>query len=273
VIGTSMQAAGEHARRAGEARLATEADFWIAFAAFFGETPLSEAWAIWEQVNSRALTPLQQTHAEFWRGCLEGYGGNFDAGLAAIAHARSRYAELGLRAYYGGSANPHAELEILAGDPVAAEQTLQEALVVLEQLGDRSYRSTLLMQLAEALLEQRRLDAAEDVLTQAESLSAPDDAINVAGFPTLRAKLLAARGRPAEAEPFAREGVAKALLLTGHLRQIAYAHEALAAVLRLTGRNAEARQEAELALELYERKEIAPAVEQVRSFLAELVAK
>jgi class 3 adenylate cyclase/tetratricopeptide (TPR) repeat protein len=270
-IGIAMRAAAEYARRAGEARLATEADFWIGFAAYFGEAPLSEAWAIWEQVNTRAVTPLQQTHAEFWRGCLEGLGGNLDTGIAAVARARSRYAELGMRAVYGGSANPQAELEILAGDPVAAENTLQEALAELEQLGDRSYRSTILTQLAEALYEQGRLEAAGDVLAEAESVSAPDDAINIAWLPTLRAKLLAARGRLGEAESLAREGVVKSLLLEGHLKQMAYAHEALAAVLRLAGRNDEARQEAERALELYERKEIAPAVEQVRSFLAELV--
>ena len=272
LIGTSMRAVAEHARRAGDARLATEADFWIGFAAYFGDTPLSEARAIWEEVSSRAATPLRQTHAEFWWGCLEGLGGNLEAGIAAVAHARSRYAELGMRAFYGGSANPQAELEVLAGDPVAAEKTLREGLRELEQLGDVSYRSTLLVQLGEAVYEQGRLDAADDVLTEAESLSAPDDAINIAWLPTLRGKLLAQRGRLAEAESLAREGVVRSQSLKGHTRQIASAHQALAEVLRLAGRSEEARAEAERALEVYARKEVVPAVEQVRAFLAELVA-
>jgi class 3 adenylate cyclase/tetratricopeptide (TPR) repeat protein len=273
VVGTSMRAAGEHARRAGDGRLATEADFWIGFAAYFGNTPVQEARKMWEEVSSRAQTPLQQTHAEFWRGGLEGLGGNLDAGIAAVAHARSRYAELGMRAFYGGSANPQAELELLARDAIAAEETLRNAVAELEQLGDRSYSSTILAQLGEALCEQGRLDAADDTLTEAESLSSPDDALNVAWFPTLRAKVLARRGRLVEAEAFAREGVANSVGLKDHPRQVAYAHQSLAEVLRLAGRNEEARAEAERALALYERKGIVPSMNEVRSFLAQLAAK
>ena len=65
-----------------------------------------------------------------------------------------------MRAMYGGSANPHAELQVLSNDPAAAEKTLRDGLTELERLGDRSYSSTLLAQLAEALYEQGRLDAA-----------------------------------------------------------------------------------------------------------------
>jgi class 3 adenylate cyclase/tetratricopeptide (TPR) repeat protein len=272
LIGTSMRAAGEHARRARDDRLATEADFWIPFAAFFGDTPLAEARAICEEVGARAATPLERTHAEFWAGCLAGLGGEFEEGLSAIARARARYQELGMRAFYGGSANPHAELQVLANDPVGAEKTLRDALGELEELGDRSYSSTLLAQLAEALYEQGRLDEAEDVLDQGESLSAPDDAINRAWFPTLRAKVLSRRGRLAEAEALARDGVDVSLELKGHIRQRAYAYEALADVLHLSGRHEDARQMGERALELYEQKGIVPAIQRTRSFLAELVA-
>jgi tetratricopeptide (TPR) repeat protein len=177
-----------------------------------------------------------------------------------------------MRAFFGGSANPQAELEVLADDPAAAEQTLQEGLAELEQLGDKSYSSTLLAGLAEALYEQGRLDAADDVLAQAESLSAADDAINLAWFPILHAKVLARRGRLAEAEAHAREGVARSQRLKGHMRHVAYAHEALAEVLQLAGRTEEARAEGERALELYEQKGVVPAIERTRALLAELVA-
>ena len=271
-IGTAMRAAAEHARRAGEARLASEADFWTGFAAYFGDTPLPEARALSEEVSARATTPLEHTHAEFWRGCLDGLGGELEEGISAVARARARYRELGMRAMYGGSGNPQAELEALANDPVAAEKTLRDALTELERLGDRSYSSTLLAQLVEALYEQGRLDEADDVLTQAESLSAPDDALNVAWFPTLRAKLLARRGRLAEAEALARDGVDSSLRLEGHVRQIAYAHEALAEILKLAGRNEDARAEGERALELYEQKGVVPAIARLHVLLAELVA-
>ena len=271
-IGIAMRAAAEHARCAGEARLATEADFWIGFAAYFGDTPLPEGRAIWESVSTHAATPLQQTHADFWRGCLDALSGDLAAGISTVARARTRYRELGMRAFFGGSANPQAELEVLADDPAAAEQTLQEGLAELEQLGDKSYSSTLLAGLAEALYEQGRLDAADDVLAQAESLSAADDAINLAWFPILHAKVLARRGRLAEAEAHAREGVARSQRLKGHMRHVAYAHEALAEVLQLAGRTEEARAEGERALELYEQKGVVPAIERTRALLAELVA-
>jgi tetratricopeptide (TPR) repeat protein len=120
------------------------------------------------------------------------------------------------------------------------------------------------------LYEQGRLDEADDVLIRAESLSAPDDAINVAWYPALRAKILTLRGRATEAETYAREAVANSLRLRGHSRQVAYAHETLAEALRAAGRNDEARREAERALELYQRKGVVPAIERARSFLAEL---
>jgi class 3 adenylate cyclase len=269
----SMRAAGEHARRAGNDRLAIEADFWIPFAAYFGDTPLAEARIIWEEVVARAATPLERTHAEFWGGCLAGLDGELDEGISAVARARARYHELGMRAMYGGSANPQAELQVLANDPAAAEKTLQDALAELEQLGDRSYSSTLLAQLAEALYEQGQLDGADDVLDQAESWSAPDDVINLAWFPILRAKVLAGRGRLADAEALAREGVDRSSRMKGHIRHRAYAHEALAEVLKLAGRTEEAREESKRALELYEQKGVVPGIERTRSFLAELVAE
>jgi tetratricopeptide (TPR) repeat protein len=271
LIGTSMRAAGEHARRAGDTRLATEADFWIPFAAYFGDTPLAEARKIWKEVGARAATPLEKTHAEFWGGCLAGLGGELEEGLSAVARARTRYRELGMRTFYGGCANPHAELQMLANDPVAAEKTLEDALSELELLGDKSYSSTLLAQLADALYAQARVDEADEVLGKAESLSAPDDAINVAWFPTLRARSLAGRGRLEDAETLARQGVARSSRLKGHSRQLAYAHEALAEVLQLAGRREEARAEAEGALELYEQKGVVPAIERTRLFLDELV--
>jgi tetratricopeptide (TPR) repeat protein len=272
LVGTSMRSAAVHGSRAGEVRLATESDFWTGFAAYFGETPLHEAWAIWEEIDSRAGTPLQQTHASFWRGCLEGLAGNLETGIATVARARLRYAELGNRAFYGGSANPHAELELLADDPAAAEKTLRGGLAELEQLGDRAYSSTLLAQLTEALYEQGRLEEAAAALEKAESLSAPDDALNNAWFPLLRAMILAHRGELIEAESLARKGIVTSLSLKGHITQVARAHGTLAKVLRLTGRTAESREEAERALELYERKGNVPAADKVRSFLAELVA-
>ena len=272
LIGTANRAAAEHARRAGEARLATEANFWAGFAAYFGDTPVPEAQAISEEATAHAATPLDQIHAEFWRGCLDALGGELEEGISIVARARTRYRELGMRAFYGGSGNPHAGLQSLANDPVGAEQTLREALAELELLGDRSYSSTLLAQLGEALCEQGRLDEADDALDRAEFLSAPDDMLNVAWFPTLRAKVLARRGRLDEADALAREGLANSAGLKGHISQVAYAHEALAEVLRLAGRNEEARAEAERALALYERKGAVPSIEQVRSFLAELAA-
>jgi class 3 adenylate cyclase/tetratricopeptide (TPR) repeat protein len=270
LIGTAMRAAAEHAQRAGEARLATEANFWVGFAAYFGDTPVPEAQAISEEATAHGATPLDQIHAEFWRGCLAALGGELEEGISIVARARTRYRELGMRAFYGGSGNPHAELQSLANDPVGAEQTLREALAELELLGDRSYSSTLLAQLGEALCEQGRLDEADDALDRAEFLSAPDDTLNVAWFPTLRAKVLARRGRLDEADALAREGVANSAGMKGHIRQVAYAHVALAEVLRQAGRNEEARAEAERALALYERKGAVPSIEQVRSFLAEL---
>jgi class 3 adenylate cyclase/tetratricopeptide (TPR) repeat protein len=269
-IGTAMQEALVHAERAGDAALGTEARFWIGMSTFFGPKPAAEARVICEGLRDAAATPLQQAHAELWLGAVEALQGSLEEGIARVAAGRARYAELGLATYHGGSAHPHGTLELLRGDPVAAERIFRDGIAELEVLGDRGYRSTLLAYLGEALYDQGKYDAVEEALQSAEAISSSEDVLNFAVALGVRGKLLARAGRFDEAEAKAREGIEiyESSLPFEFGRGDAYMW--LAEVLQLAGRAADARDAAAKALGIYEAKGVVPAAEHAFAFLAEL---
>jgi hypothetical protein len=86
---------------------------------------------------------------------------------------------------------------------------------------------------------------------------------------SVRAKVLARRGEYAAAEALARDACA-IVDSTDYLDERAAARRALAEVLRLARRPAEATAEAEIALDLYEQKGNQVMAEWMRALLAEL---
>src|SRR5207237_2844771 len=99
------------------------------------------------------------------------------------------------------------EVEMMAGDPSAAERAAAESCRLLEQLGDSGYRSSASGQLAESLYALDRLEEARAATEVAEELSAADDVLSQALWRQVRAKLLARAGRYEEAGLLAREAV------------------------------------------------------------------
>ncbi len=76
--------------------------------------------------------------------------------------------ELGQRVQYAAISQPAAVIELLAGDPAAAERMLREADEILAAAGERGYRSTVSAMLGLALSQQGRHEEAER-LADAES--------------------------------------------------------------------------------------------------------
>ena len=146
------------------------------------------------------------------------------------------------------------EVELLAGDPVSAEERMREAVDVLTEVGDLWFLSTVAVRLPRAVYAQGRYEDAfvltEKLLRQAPASQDMEWQIR---HRSLRAKLLARRGSQDEADTLAREAVSLARQ-TDFLNFHAEALVDLAEVLTLAGRGPESHASLKQALELYERK-------------------
>jgi tetratricopeptide (TPR) repeat protein len=158
-------------------------------------------------------------------------------------------------------------VELLAGDPIAAEQCLQKGFDVLEEMGDRALLSTTAAFLGEALLAQDRDDEAERYAGLSAELAADDDVLTQAVWRDVKAALLARRGGLAEAERMARQAVALAEP-TDFLNHRAETLVVLATVLDRRERTEAAQEALVAALGLYERKGNVVAAGRVRAALA-----
>ena len=91
-------------------------------------------------------------------------------------------------------------VEMLAGDPVAAEVELRRDYETLDRLGDRNFISTVAGHLAEALYRQERYDESGTFAAFTADVAAPDDLATQVLWRGVSAKLLVRQGRMEEAE-------------------------------------------------------------------------
>ncbi|MDX6473737.1 MAG: hypothetical protein QOK22_2553 [Gaiellaceae bacterium] len=244
-----------HARHAGDMRLEAQILNLAVGAAFFGPTPVPEA-------IGRAAEILEQRGAERRIAAsalrslagLHAMQGHFDEARALLARYRGILGELGLRVTAASAAETSGIVELLAGDPVAAERELRWGYAELERMGVKTTRANLVAVLAEAVHAQGRDDEALAWSEVSERGTAPGDLYPQVRWRSARAKALARLDRLGEAEQLAREAVALAEQ-TDFLDLHGDAQMALAEVLQATGRLSEAADAIGSALELYERKQ------------------
>jgi hypothetical protein len=74
-----------------------------------------------------------------------------------------------------GTAHCAGRIELIAGDPAAAERQLRLGCEELRAMGERGYLSLAMVYLAEALYAQGRYAEALPLTEEAEALAAPDD--------------------------------------------------------------------------------------------------
>jgi predicted ATPase/class 3 adenylate cyclase len=263
----AFEEAAEHARRGGLEHERIEILGWIASSLFFGPTPVATAIDRCEAIRSElgdnllavasVLEPLAGLHA------MEG---RFDEARALLATSQSAFDELGLSL---NSAVSHhtAVVELLAGDPAAAERGLRKGYAALDEMGDRALLSTTAAFLAQALLAQHRDDEAERLAGVSADLAVEDDVVTQAMWRGVQATINARRGGLPEAERMARRAVALAER-TDFLNHRAEALVVLGTVLDRQGRSEGAHEALTGALSLYERKGNLVAAGQVRAALA-----
>jgi tetratricopeptide (TPR) repeat protein len=178
--------------------------------------------------------------------------GAFDEARARARRARGLLEELGAVVKAGHARSFAAEVELLAGDPVAAEHELRQGYETLTSAGDHNGALNTIFELAEALYAQDRLDEAEECVVAGGDARDRSDALTRVVGTAIQAKLLARRGNLLHAEEMAR-GAVELAEDTDAPNVRAVARMALAEVLALQG-DSRAAPEAETALRLLEEK-------------------
>ena len=259
-----LERAVTHSRRAGDRREESDALWWIGVSLHFGPTPVEDGIQRCESIL--ADVGGDRTLEAGMRGILAG----LYAMRGRFAEARDLYTsafvileDLGLRLRMASRRTISGAVELLAGDPVAAERELRWGFERLSEMGERIDRPGVAAQLAEALYEQARYGEAERFVEMSEQ-SIPSARVRYRF--AVRAKLLARRGEFDRAEALARETVDLAAR-DDNLNMHGHALMDLAEVLRLAGRTRDSKECVEAALALYDRKGNTVSAAAARAFL------
>ena len=200
---------------------------------------------------------------------LRAMQGDFAAARDLYTRARLMLVELGRSVVAASTSQQSCGVEMLAGDPAAAERELRRDFDELSEMGEKYFLSTVAGELARAVYAQGRYAEAEELTLMAEELSAEDDLTSQALWRSVRAKALA-RG------PWRRGGGARARggrapRWHGRSCSAADALEDLAEVLMLVGADG-CRGAPERGARLLERKGDVVSTERVRASLRALDA-
>jgi DNA-binding SARP family transcriptional activator len=227
----------------------------LANALYYGPTPVRAAVARCEALlETDDPSALGRANLEVFLGGLTAQRGDFDLARALVGSARASFDALGQRAsaaVLGGAIL--GDIELLAGDAAAAEETLRWVCDELERTLALSHLASRAGDLAEALYRQGRFDESAEWVSIAATHSASDDVDARTLWVPVQAKLAAQRAELDEAVALATTAV-ELVETTDATNRRAAVHADQGEVLRLAGRVGEARASFERALELFEQK-------------------
>ncbi len=259
----------EHAARAGNVTMARLARAWLAAGYVFGPYSVAEGLQWFEENEHLAAeAPIFLN----MQARLEAMRGDFERARTLLAAGLERAQELGQRLLAAGRAMEACAIEFDAGNLDGAAEVALAGCAQLEELGERGWLSTLAGQAAQMLYELDRSDEAWHWTEVAEEAGAEDDVITQLLILQVRSKVLARRGKNADAERLAREAVALSDS-TDMLAERADAHVDLAEVLKLAGRHEEAAEALAKAEKLYAEKGYLVGVARTQSLRRELAAR
>ena len=160
-------------------------------------------------------------------------------------------------------------MELIAGDPAAAERYLREGYEAFRAMGERGYLSSVAGWLAEALYAQGRLDEAQKLTEEAQAAATPGDIDAQARWRVTRARLLARGGHFPAARILLDEAAALVSPTSWAVLQ-AQILMAKAEVDRLAGAPRQAEHSLRAALRIYQDRHATPLADQATAALANL---
>ncbi len=244
----------EHAKLAGDLRSELGGASSYALAAYLGPTPVRAAVARCEQIAAEARGDRgTEALVNAQLAQLLAMDGQFDRARGLIERARGSLMELGRKVLAAALATDSWRIEMLAGDPAAAERGLRRDIAVLESIGEKYFLSTVAAGLSHVLYAQGKLAEAESISRVAEELTGEDDVMSQVLWRSARAKIAGRGGRTDEALAFAADAVARARETDGPVT-LADALADEAEVLALAGHPEEAGARLTEAHGLYRRK-------------------
>jgi len=243
-----------HARLAGNHVMEARVMPALATCSLYGPAPVPEA-------IERCRSLLEQTggdrKAEALIVCslahLEAMRGDFEQARNLYRRSRAIFEEFGWKLQAALTSIDSGPIELLAGDPSAAEAELRRDYETLEAMGERNYISTTAAFLAETLYRRGDLEQAEAFTRVSEEVAAPDDVASQSLWRSVRGRILARRGEAAEGEALSRAAL-DAMRISDEPDARAEALLALGEVLELAGRPDEASAAAREALGIFEAK-------------------
>jgi tetratricopeptide (TPR) repeat protein len=192
----ALERAMAYARQGGHRRVQMDASFWLAITFVYLPIPADTA-------IRRAEQLLETAHGEPWAeadilrplSVLYAYAGRFADARGAIARAQSVYDSSGAKIRRAFGAEVAGTIELIAGDPAAAELHLRKSCKAYRAMGERGYLSTVAGWLAEALYAQGRVGEAQQMTEEAQAAASPADIDAQARWRAVRAKVLARAGQ------------------------------------------------------------------------------
>ena len=274
LAGEAMDRAARHAHRAGDRREELESLSWLPLSLFLGPTPAAEGVRRCDEILDRAEGDRKvEASVLLIRGALEAMLGNVEEGRRTVARARPIFEDLGLRLWAAGAvAQLQGWVELLAGDPYAAERELRRGYETVRAMGESGWLSTIAGFLAQALYAQGRYDEAEAFARVSLDTAGGDDVYSQVIGRSVRAKVASLGGALAEADALGEEAVRLAMD-TDCLQLQGDVLMDVAEVARLGDRHDQALRDIGEALRLYEQKGNLVSVDRARKALQGVPAR
>jgi DNA-binding SARP family transcriptional activator/tetratricopeptide (TPR) repeat protein len=266
----AWQRAAEYARRVNDRIQLTEILGWLASAALWGPTPASEGIRrCKDYLDEIGNHPSGQAAILLDMAGLQAMQDEVAMAHATLGRAQSLLGTLG-PTMTTAVTQPAAVVAMLAGDPKTAEMHLRLEYESLSQMGDKGILATTAALLARAIAAQgeKRYTEAAELIAISQEVAADEDISAQIICRGLSARILADRGRHAEAADLAFAAVTLAAQ-TDQLNPHADALLDLSHVLAASGRASEAHAAATQALDLYQRKGNLPGTRESLRYLTQ----
>jgi len=262
----------DHARRAGDIREEGEIVAILGGCLCYGPTPVPEALARIRTMRAEARTAgaaRVEAGTLAMLAYLEALLGNTSEARRLLAEDREILTERGLGYALAKRAEVRALVEMLAGDPVAAEAELRTGIGALERMGEVLRYSTMAADLAQALAAQGRHHEAEEFVAISEATATDDDLTSQVLWRSARATLRAHRGDlPAAIADI--DTAVELALGSDDLRLHGATHLRRAAIRADGGNAAGAIEDARAAIAAFDAKGATVDVDRARVILADL---